>query len=44
LERAQRSVPHFNGGWEWIYGLSGAALALLAVEVAIAQTWLRRIP
>ena len=44
LERAQRSVPHFSGGWEWIYGLSGAALVLLGVEVAIAQTWLRRIP
>jgi Ca-activated chloride channel family protein len=44
LERAQRSIPRFSGGWEWIYGLAGGALLLLAAEVALAQTWLRRIP
>jgi Ca-activated chloride channel family protein len=44
LERSGRSVPHFSGGWEWIYGLAASALVLVAVEVALAQTWLRRIP
>jgi len=44
LERKHRTVPRFRGGWQWIYGLTAGALVLLAAEVVLSQTWLRRIP
>jgi len=44
LERSDRQSRHFSGGWEFIYGLLAGVLALLAAEVMVSQTWLRRIP
>jgi Ca-activated chloride channel homolog len=44
LERSDREVPRFTGGWEWIYGLLALALLLLSVELVLSQTWLRRLP
>jgi Ca-activated chloride channel homolog len=44
LERSQQTVPNFRGGWAWIYALVGGALLLLATEMTLTQTWLRRIP
>ena len=44
LERSDRQQAHFTGGWELIYALVAGGLVLLLAEVALAQTWLRRIP
>lgn len=44
LERSDRRQAGFTGGWELIYALLAAGLGLLIAEIALTQTWLRRIP
>jgi Ca-activated chloride channel family protein len=44
LERGDQQSSRFTVGWTWIYGLAGAGLSLLVIEIVLAQTWLRRIP
>jgi Ca-activated chloride channel family protein len=44
LEKSDREVDRFSGGRELQYGLGGAALLLLALEIVLGQTWLRKIP
>lgn len=44
LERSDQEHSRYTAGWAWIYGLAGAGLALLVIEIVLTQTWLRRIP
>ena len=44
LEKSDREVSRFSGGREVQYALGATALLLLALEILLGQTWLRRIP
>jgi Ca-activated chloride channel family protein len=44
LEKSDIATARFTGGRELMYALVLAAMALLAAETVLAQTWLRRIP
>jgi Ca-activated chloride channel family protein len=44
LEKSDVNVVKIDTGWEAFAALVLAALGLLALEVLLQQTWLRRIP